>query len=192
MKQDAMVLTPPPLRCALDGADDPRGAGVGSGGEREPAWAPLTAAEQIVMIGIFEGESNEVIARRRGTSPRTVANQISSIFRKCGVGSRAELVARRGAGDSAAGTCCEGSLPSTEQSLTVRERDIVGRAARGESNKVIAYELGLAPSTISGHLTKAAAKLGVRSRVELITMFRDTVRGVSDDAAPSATTLHHR
>lgn len=35
------------------------------------------------------------IARRRGTSPRTVANQIASIFRKHGVGSRAELVARR-------------------------------------------------------------------------------------------------
>jgi len=33
---------------------------------------------------------------------------------------------------------------------------------------VIAYELELAPSTIAGHLAKAAAKLAVKSRIELM------------------------
>jgi DNA-binding CsgD family transcriptional regulator len=32
------------------------------------------------------------IARARGTSPHTVANQIRSLFSKLGVGSRAEFV----------------------------------------------------------------------------------------------------
>lgn len=53
----------------------------------------LTSAETSVMTAIFEGKSNEAIARERGTSARTVANQIASIFRKHGVASRCELVA---------------------------------------------------------------------------------------------------
>lgn len=55
--------------------------------------------------------------------------------------------------------------------LSSREHDVVARAAKGQSNKAIAYDLGIAPSTVAGHLAKAAAKLGVRTRVELITAF---------------------
>lgn len=54
----------------------------------------LTSAEQSVVRALFEGKSNDIIAGERGTSPRTVANQIASIFRKHGVASRAELVAQ--------------------------------------------------------------------------------------------------
>lgn len=53
----------------------------------------LTAAEDRVVRAIFEGKSNGAIAQERGTSSRTVANQVASIFRKYGVASRAELVA---------------------------------------------------------------------------------------------------
>lgn len=55
--------------------------------------------------------------------------------------------------------------------LTAREHEVVARAAMGQSNKLIAYDLGIAPSTVAGHLTKAAAKLGVQTRIELITAF---------------------
>lgn len=55
-----------------------------------------------------------------------------------------------------------------EAQLTAREREVATRAAKGHSNKWIAHALGLAPSTVAGHLKKAATKLGVRSRVELI------------------------
>lgn len=55
--------------------------------------------------------------------------------------------------------------------LTAREHEVVARAAMGQSNKLIAYELGIAPSTVAGHLTKAAEKLGVKTRIELITAF---------------------
>lgn len=53
----------------------------------------LTQAEREVVALLLEGRSNADIARTRGTSARTVANQIQSVFRKLGVGSRAELVA---------------------------------------------------------------------------------------------------
>ncbi len=51
----------------------------------------LTAAEQGVAGLVAAGLSNAEIARRRGVSPRTVANQAASIFRKFGVRSRLGL-----------------------------------------------------------------------------------------------------
>jgi DNA-binding NarL/FixJ family response regulator len=51
----------------------------------------LTAAEREVARLMATGFSNADIARRRGSSPRTVANQAASIFRKLGVRSRLEL-----------------------------------------------------------------------------------------------------
>lgn len=56
--------------------------------------ADLTGAERDVLRMIVAGQSNAAIARQRRRSVRTVANQIASIFRKLGVGSRAELIAR--------------------------------------------------------------------------------------------------
>ena len=54
----------------------------------------LAPAEREVMSLVLQGLSNAAIARRRSTSARTVANQIASIFRKLGVGSRNELAIR--------------------------------------------------------------------------------------------------
>ena len=52
--------------------------------------------------------------------------------------------------------------------LTPRERQVVLLAARGHSNKLIAYELGIATSTVGVLLGRAAARVGVRSRGALI------------------------
>jgi DNA-binding CsgD family transcriptional regulator len=52
----------------------------------------LTAAEQEVVRGVLRDQSNIEIAAARGTSVRTVANQLQSIFRKLGISGRAELV----------------------------------------------------------------------------------------------------
>lgn len=53
----------------------------------------LTRSEQSVMQFILEGKSNQDIAKSRRTAVRTVANQVASIFKKLGVGSRSELYA---------------------------------------------------------------------------------------------------
>lgn len=52
--------------------------------------------------------------------------------------------------------------------LSPRERDVLVRALKGDDNKVIAYDLGLAQSTVRVLLTRAAAKMGARSRRELL------------------------
>jgi DNA-binding CsgD family transcriptional regulator len=51
--------------------------------------------------------------------------------------------------------------------LSERERQIAAYAARGWSNKYIAYTLGLAPSTVSSHLNTALRRLGARNSAEL-------------------------
>lgn len=61
--------------------------GVAEAGRR------LTAAELEITALLQCGLSNAEIARQRDRSPRTVANQLASIFRKCRVSSRLELLA---------------------------------------------------------------------------------------------------
>src|ERR1700690_187134 len=52
--------------------------------------------------------------------------------------------------------------------LTPCERQVVLLAARGHSNKLIGYELGITASTVGVLLGRAAARLGVKSRRALV------------------------
>jgi DNA-binding CsgD family transcriptional regulator len=54
----------------------------------------LSAAERDVLRALIEGRTHAEIAARRRRSKRTVANQLSSIFRKLRVRGRAELVGK--------------------------------------------------------------------------------------------------
>jgi DNA-binding NarL/FixJ family response regulator len=75
--------------------------GLGAGGHLalarlSPAalvGASLSGAERAIVDGLLGGKRLAVIARERGTSPRTVAHQISSTYQKLGVSSRRELLA---------------------------------------------------------------------------------------------------
>lgn len=62
--------------------------------------------------------------------------------------------------------------------LTPQERAVADLVAAGKSNKEAAAELFLSVKTIQYHLTRAYAKLGLRSRSELAAHFRE--RGLSD------------
>jgi DNA-binding CsgD family transcriptional regulator len=55
--------------------------------------------------------------------------------------------------------------------LTQRERQVVAFASLGHANKLIAYELGIATSTVGVLLSRAMAKLGLRSRKALVQAF---------------------
>lgn len=59
----------------------------------------VTHAERSVLDLVISGASNAHIAYVRGTSARTVANQIASLLRKLGASSRFELVRRYGRSD---------------------------------------------------------------------------------------------
>jgi DNA-binding CsgD family transcriptional regulator len=52
----------------------------------------LTPAESEVASFVVAGRTNAEIAALRGTSVRTAANQVATLFRKLGVRSRLELV----------------------------------------------------------------------------------------------------
>jgi DNA-binding NarL/FixJ family response regulator len=56
-----------------------------------PDAASLTAAERAILQLLLTGASNREIAARRGTALATVVNQVSAVFRKLCVRSRAEL-----------------------------------------------------------------------------------------------------
>jgi DNA-binding CsgD family transcriptional regulator len=58
--------------------------------------------------------------------------------------------------------------------LSSRERQTARLAALGRSNKIIAYELGLAHSTVRVLLARAASKLGAQTRDQLVAAMRRT------------------
>jgi len=55
-----------------------------------------------------------------------------------------------------------------EESLTVRERDVVRLMAAGYSNKEIAHALGTAEGTIKNHVSNILLKFGVRDRTRAV------------------------
>jgi DNA-binding NarL/FixJ family response regulator len=56
--------------------------------------------------------------------------------------------------------------------LSSREQEVIALAAAGASNKEIAHSLGVAHATVRVLLSRAAAKLNVKTRTDLITAFR--------------------
>jgi DNA-binding CsgD family transcriptional regulator len=60
-------------------------------------------------------------------------------------------------------------------SLSTRERQVVALAVHGRSNKLIAYELGLAHSTVRVLMARACVKLRATTRNELIARHRSIV-----------------
>lgn len=61
----------------------------------------------------------------------------------------------------------QAALAARLNALTPRERQVCDRIARGQLNKQIAAELGLAESTVKQHRASATAKLRVTSAAEL-------------------------
>ena len=90
-----MVAPPPGLRVYRTVVDGSEYAVLVMPQEPEATSSPtidvLTSAERDVVAMVIDGLPNEAIAAKRGTRIRTVANQLQSIYRKLGVGSRLEL-----------------------------------------------------------------------------------------------------
>jgi two-component system response regulator FixJ len=60
------------------------------------------------------------------------------------------------------------AVSGTSAQLTKREREVVQRAQLGHDNKSIAYDLGIAHSTVRVLVARAEIKLGVSTRQELL------------------------
>ena len=59
--------------------------------------------------------------------------------------------------------------------LSPREREVILRALHGADNKVIAYDLGIQHSTVKVLMSRAATKMGVHTRQQLLDRFRQMV-----------------
>jgi two-component system, NarL family, nitrate/nitrite response regulator NarL len=76
----------------LDAAAPPAPAGFAR--DDAPGAALLTPREVEILAMVGEGASNKAVARRLGISAHTVKFHLEAVFRKLGVATRAEAVAR--------------------------------------------------------------------------------------------------
>lgn len=67
--------------------------------------------------------------------------------------------------------CANEPSPRGRPPLTSRERQVMAFAVLGHSNKLIAYELGISPSTVGVLFFRAARKLGHRTRAGALAAF---------------------
>ncbi len=58
--------------------------------------------------------------------------------------------------------------PTTYESLTDRELEVLSLAGKGFTNKAIGVQLGISDRTVQGHLAKTYSKLQVGSRTEAV------------------------
>jgi DNA-binding NarL/FixJ family response regulator len=77
-----------------------------------------------------------------------------------------------------------GAGVAPEPALTVRQRDVLRRLAKGLPNKLIARELGLTEGTVKVHLLAIFRALGVRNRTEAV-LAAQKRRLPGDPGAPS-------
>jgi DNA-binding CsgD family transcriptional regulator len=83
-------------------------------------------------------------------------------------------------------------LRGHDANLTKREEQVLACALDGQSNKSIAYALGVAPSTVGVLLFRAATKLGVKSRSDLLSAYARRNHAACRRPAPSRTTESER
>ena len=56
------------------------------------------------------------------------------------------------------------------QTMTAREREVLGLLGTGTATEAIAKQLGISPATARNHINKVLTKLGVHSRLEAVTV----------------------
>ena len=127
-----------------------------------PALVVLTPAEVEVARLAGAGAKNAQIAHLRRVSTHTVAKQMSSVLGKLGVRSRAALA-------TVPELSVAAELPSVDwRALTGTERNVLTHAHGGRPQKEIAFECGLAPSTVSRAMNAACRRLGFESIAALL------------------------
>ncbi|RZT41844.1 response regulator [Cupriavidus agavae] len=128
----------------------------------------------VVMLTVSEEAEELATALRGGARGYLLKNieteALTSAIRRAAAGEpviseamTAKLVQQFRAPSAPAPAARAGEAPS----LTAREREIVHGLVRGESNKEIARELGVAESTVKIHVQNILKKLNLASRVQV-------------------------
>jgi len=123
--------------------------------------AALRAGAAGYLLKTIEGDALCDAIRRAMAGDSVVASEMTS-----------KLVAayRASASPSAGQPASAPAATNPLESLSPRERDILRGIARGESNKEIARQHGIAETTVKIHVQHILRKLGVSSRVHAAVM----------------------
>jgi DNA-binding CsgD family transcriptional regulator len=151
----------------------------------------LSRSERAIVRLKRNGLTTAEIARERGTSARTVANQLSRIRARHGASFLSGRGARQGVREMKRGRAFwlrllagelrvekivrEGAQlavvavrsQSSRELLSDREREILALAAGGCRTKEIAQDLGIAAASIQTYMRRGLAKLRIRDRSTL-------------------------
>lgn len=146
-------------------------------------WASEPEAVEQLRKSVLDVEKVKGSARRQGVMtslagwPGLIAGRWSLID-EFDAGGRRYVVARENR-----------PRPPGPAALTLRERQVVGYAALGHDNKVIAYDLGIAHATVRVLMARAATKLGAHSRAEAVSVY---LSACANAPAPPAMTEDER
>jgi DNA-binding NarL/FixJ family response regulator len=129
---------------------------------------------KVIVLTMFEDDESVFAAMRagalgyvlKGASPENMIRAIGAVAE--GEAIFGAGVARRALAYLSAPRTAK--VPFAE--LTPREREILGLIATGIGNAAIATRLGLAPNTVSNHISSIFAKLQVATRAEAIVRAR--------------------
>jgi len=77
-------------------------------------------------------------------------------------------------------------VPAWLQRLTRQQLRVLERMSLGESNKQIAWSLGISESTVKTHVSMLLQKLGVHNRVQAILMAKDVDFSICIGGTPAA------
>ncbi len=132
-----------------------------------PAVEHLTKREEQVLALVGRKMSCKKIAAHLEVSGSTVRKHRSSIMRKLGLLTTAQLTAHAVSRTHISGSAGDRASRSL-QSLRPREVEIIRFVAEGLTSKDIARRLGISPLTVRKHRENAMRRLSVHSMADLI------------------------
>jgi len=124
-------------------------------------WALLESPPDLVLSGINHGSNLGTDVLYSGT--------VAAAMEGVTLGVPSVAISFAGPASDLDGLLVSPQPASMAEPLTPREVEVLGMLAEGQSNKSIAYRLGISEHTVKFHVTSIMGKLNAGSRTEAVT-----------------------